>query len=73
MASSREATVDTERYIGVMAGARLSKRSPAWVQRLAVIGRVRTRLEPGVPARYSETDILRAAADANHSQSEGVA
>jgi hypothetical protein len=44
-------------WVGVMGAARLARRSAGWVQRQAVVGKVRTKLEPGIPARYSISDI----------------
>jgi hypothetical protein len=54
---ARKKILDSEGWVGVMAAARLAERSPGWVQRQAVVGKIRTKLEPGIPARYSMSDI----------------
>ena len=54
---AEEKVLDSKVWIGVMAAARLAERSPGWIQRQAVVGKIRTRLEPGIPARYSISDI----------------
>jgi hypothetical protein len=61
MASVCEQAPTSTSWIGVMAAAKLARRSPGWIQRQAVIGKVRTLLEPGEKARYAESDILRVA------------
>ena len=60
-------------WAGVVAGSKLVGKSPTWLMRLAVIGAVRTRLNPGVPPLYAVEDIRRVAADERRSQTEGVA
>jgi hypothetical protein len=54
---AREKILNSKAFLGVMAAARLAGRSPGWVQRQAVVGKIRTKLEPGIPARYSISDI----------------
>jgi hypothetical protein len=54
---AREKILDSTGWVGVMAAARLAERSPGWIQRQAVVGKIRTKLDPGIPARYSISDI----------------
>jgi hypothetical protein len=56
---AREKILDSAGWVGVMAAARAARKSPGWIQRQAVVGKIRTRLEPGIPARYSISDIRR--------------
>jgi hypothetical protein len=54
---AEEKVLDVQDWVGVMRAARLAGRSAGWIQRQAVVGKIRTRLEPGIPARYSISDI----------------
>jgi hypothetical protein len=48
-------------YVGIIKAAELSNKSPGWLQRQALLGRIKTEMRPGIPPQYCVADVLEAA------------
>jgi hypothetical protein len=46
-----------EEYVGIWKATQRAGRSAQWIQRRALLGKIRTRLEPGEPPKYLAADI----------------
>jgi hypothetical protein len=46
-------------YVGVIRATKIAGRSPGWIQRQALIGRIRTQILPGIPTQYNVDDLVR--------------
>lgn len=44
-------------FISLTKSLVITGRSPAWLMRQAMLGNVRTRIEPGIPTRYCRVDV----------------
>lgn len=54
---SRTADQRGEQFLSMRQAIKKSGRSPAFIQRAAILGRVQVDLSPGFPPRYSAADI----------------
>lgn len=58
MTVSREHSVPGDEFIGQTAACILSGRSPSWVLRMALVGRIQTRLERGECPKFRKADVI---------------
>jgi hypothetical protein len=53
-------------WLTLKAARQILGRAPSTVVRLALIGRIRTKADPGIPLKYSRVDVERIARQAPH-------
>lgn len=54
---SRPTSVDDELFVGGREAARRAGRSFPFICRAAILGKIRVKLEPGIPPQFNVADI----------------